>query len=337
VAHWDCIVFDTIVEAYYPVADKALGGSVQTPAAPVGSPDTPQKDPEVCNDVWVVEMQYLVAVDYQTSVWEKASTELSTLFASMKDIECQRRVNLRELLLAYAQRQQRLFVSLPDVYTAALKDLVGRDIDRNSVEEKVQFSIRKRAELLQRKEVPTLARLSEKGSGLKGVLSDLEESLSTSKLESPLLSELMCKAKVIDRKLPGLVGSWTTSLAVVTADSFLHLFDLPAGSPVHVGSAPEAAFHTLSPSVKVPSAETMRTGKYDFSKGWCDGLIPSESIALHNCKVAGYGTMFDIVETFDSRGASKMFRSTNTRKFVFRTTSEEETEDWMQAVNLGHC
>jgi hypothetical protein len=314
-----------------------LGGSVQTPVSPVGSPDATNKDPEVCNDVWVVEMQYLVAVDYQTSVWEKASTELSTLFASMKDIECQRRVNLRELLLAFAQRQQRLFVSLPDVYTTALKDLVGRDIDRNAIEEKVQFSIRKRAELLQREEAPTLARLTEQGSGLKAVLLDVEQSLSSAKLESPLLSELLCKAKVIERKLPGIVGSWTTTLAIVTADSFLHLFDLPVGSPVHVGSAPEAAFHTLSPTVNVPSADKMRTGKYDFVKGWCDGLIPAESLALHNCKVTSHGTTFDIVETYDSRGASKMFRSTTTRKLVFRAGTEEETEDWMEALNFGHC
>jgi hypothetical protein len=292
--------------------------------------------PEVCSDVWIVEMQYLVAVSYQSSVWEKASTELSTLFASMKETECQRRINLRELLLAFTQRQQRLFVSLPDVYTTALKDLVGRDIDRNAIEEKVQFSIRKRAELLQREDAQSKALTSSSSpEDKKSVLSGVQEGLEFAELGSPLMSELLCKAKVIDRKLTGLVGGWKTTLAVVTADSFLHLFDLPSGR-VHSGSAPEVAFATLAPTVRVPSAETMRTGKYEFVKGWCDGLLPTESLALHNCKVTGKGTIFEIVETVDSRGASKMFRSTNTRKFVFRTVTEEETEDWMQVLNFDH-
>ena len=306
------------------------GVSVHTPFSSVDV-DHSNKAPEVCSDVWIVEMQYLVAVSYQSSVWEKASTELSTLFASMKETERQRRVNLRELLLAFAQRQQRLFVSLPDVYTTALKDLVGRDIDRNAIEEKVQFSIRKRAELLQREEAQNKASPDKKKSGLSGV----EEGLASAELGSPLMSELLCKAKVIDRKLTGLVGGWKATLAVVTADSFFHLFDLPPGR-AHSGSAPEVAFQSLTPTVRVPSAATMRTGKYEFVKGWCDGLVPTESLVLHNCKVSGEGSIFEVVETVDSRGASKMFRSTNTRKFVFRTVTEDETEDWLKALNFGH-
>ena len=325
--------FRHCLEAYYTIADKVLGGNSNRTGFSSEEFETAgtTKSSESCMDVWLVEMQYRVAVSYQSSVWEKASTELSTLFASMKETECQRRIDLREYLLAFEQRQERLFLNLPDIYTAALKDLVGRDIDRNAIEEKVQFSIRKRAELLQREEAKTKPP-PEKGTGLTGV----EESLvNTDKLDSPLVSELLCKAKVVDRKLAGMMGGWKTTLAVVTADSFLHLFDLTSGK-THAGSAPEVAFRELAPTVQVPTAETMRSGKTFFVRGWCDNLTPTDSLFLHNCKVTSHGTTFEVEETVESRGASKMFGKNTTRRITLRTVTEDETEDWMEALSRGY-
>lgn len=326
-------------ESYYTIADKVLGGnsnriSFSSDDYAGTSPDTasPSKSNESCMDVWVVEMQYRVAVSYQSSVWEKASTELSTLFSSMKETECQRRIDLREYLLAFEQRQERLFLNLPDIYTAALKDLVGRDIDRNTIEEKVQFSIRKRAELLQRQDAKNKPP-PEKGAGLENV--DVSLASSDEKLDSPLMSELLCKAKVVDRKVAGMMGGWKTTLAVVTADSFLHLFDLPPGQ-MTPGSAPEVAFRELAPRVQVPTAETMRSGKTHFVRGWCDNLVPTDSLALHNCNVTSHGTIFDVQETIESRGASKMFGKTTMRKVTLRAVTEEETEDWMEALTRGY-
>jgi len=250
----------------------------------------------------------------------------------MKETECQRRIDLREYLLAFEQRQERLFLNLPDIYTAALKDLVGRDIDRNAIEEKVQFSIRKRAELLQREEAKTKPP-PEKGAGLTEV--DMSLASSDQKLDSPLMSELLCKAKVVDRKLSGMMGGWKATLAVVTADSFLHLFDLPSDK-THAGSAPEVAFRELAPRVQVPTAETMRSGKTHFVRGWCDHLVPVESLALHNCNVASHGTTFEVAETVESRGAAKMLGKTTTRKVTLKAVTEDETEDWMEALTRGY-
>ena len=108
---------------------------------------------EDCTDVWIVEMRYRVAVAYQTSAWGKGSDELSKLFASMKEAECMRRMNTREYLVAFIQRQERLFMTLPDIHTPVLQDLFGRDMDRTTLEESVQNDIRKRAERLDRKSV----------------------------------------------------------------------------------------------------------------------------------------------------------------------------------------
>lgn len=332
-----CTITAPYVESYYTIADKVLGGNSNLSLA-FSSEDVadatsgPTKTTETCMDVWVVEMQYRVAVSYQLSVWEKASTELSTLFASMKETECQRRIDLREYLLAFEQRQERLFLNLPDIYTAALKDLVGREIDRNTIEEKVQFSIRKRAEILQREEAKTKPP-PEKGAGLTEV--DMSLATSDEKLDSPLMSELLCKAKVVDRKLGGITGGWKSTLAVVTVDSYLHLFDLPPGK-THAGSAPEVAFRELAPTVKVPTAEKMRAGKTFFVRGWCDHLVPTDSLALHNCNVSSHGAIFEVAETVESRGASKMFGKTSMRKITLRAVTEEETEDWMEALTRGY-
>jgi hypothetical protein len=323
-------------ESYYTIADKVLGGNILTTSFssdPEIDNTSSTKASDSCMDVWIVEMQYRVAVSYQLSVWEKASTELSALFASMKETECQRRIDLREYLLAFEQRQERLFLNLPDIYTEALKDLVGRDIDRNAIEEKVQFSIRKRAELLQREEAKSKPP-PEKGTGLTGADMSLESS-NHQKLDSPLMSELLCKAKVVDRKLPGMMGGWKTTLAVVTADSFLHLFDLPS-EKISSGTAPEVAFRELAPKVQVPTADMMRSGKTQFVRGWCDALVPVDSLALYNCNVSSHGTTFEVAETVESRGASKMFGKTSLKKVTLRAVTEDETEDWMEALTRGY-
>ena len=62
----------------------------------------------------------------------------------------------------------------------------------------------------------------------------------------------MIKAKVIEKR-SGIMGAWRVTLAVVTADNFLQLFELPANSKMQQGSAPEVAFQNLIPPVLVPT------------------------------------------------------------------------------------
>jgi len=335
-------------DSYYAVAVKALsseggmvadissrhllGGSLKKPADDIAETEIV----EDCVDVWIVEMHYRVAVAYQTFTWEKASAELSKLFASMKETECMRRMNTREYLVAFTQRQERLFMSLPDVHTPVLKDLVGRDMDRSTLEVVVQTDIRKRAERLMREEA---AEKKEKsvGTGLKGVNS--EDGNYT--LETPMQSELMGRAKVVERKGTGMMSSWKLSLAIVTVDAFLHLFDLPAGK-VSLGSAPEVAFQLLVPKVELPTPESLKNKKgatptTNFVKGWCDSLTPSESLCLPNCtisqpKLGRETASFDVQEAIFNTGASKMFGKTTTKKTTIRTINKKETQDWIAVL-----
>ena len=210
---------------------------------------------EDCVDVWLVEMHYRVAVAYQSSAWEKASTELSKLFTSMKETECQRRSDLREYLVAFCQRQERLFISLPEIHSPVLQDLVGRPMDIDTLEVTVQSSIRKKAQFLQKEET------KKPGKTTPTSLEGADSTDGTFMLESPLMSDMMCKSKVLEVRGSGLMGAWKCMLAVITADSFLHLFDVPSGR-VSSGSAPEVAFQALVPKVQVPTKENVKSGKH---------------------------------------------------------------------------
>jgi hypothetical protein len=282
-------------------------------------------------------MHYRVAVAYQTFTWEMASAELSKLFASMKETECMRRMNVREYLVAFTQRQERLFMDLPDVVTPVLQELVGRDMDRPALENIVQKDIRRRAERLAREDAREKKEEEPVGTGLAGV----NKAEGNFTLQSPMQSELMGKAKVVERKSTGMMSSWKLSLAIATVDSFLHLFDLPAGK-VSLGSAPEVAFQLLVPKVELPTAESLKDKRgiiptTNFVKGWCENLAPSESLCLSNCsisqpKLGRETSSFDVQEAIFNTGASKMFGKTTMKKMTIRTINKKETQEWITAL-----
>jgi hypothetical protein len=279
-------------------------------------------------------MQYRVAVAYQNVAWEKGSTELSKLFASMKKEECSRRMNLREYLVAFVQRQQRLFHGLPAVQNPVLEELAGRKMSMEETEEIVQSAIRDRAQKFQRMSDSRAPAGGALGPGLSGV--KVEDGDFT--LESPLTSDLLCQAKVLERKSTGAKQGWKTSLAIMTADSFLHIFDVPS-QIVQPGAAPEVAFHALIPNVIFPSADNIRSGLSNFSKGWSDMLTPSESVVLGNCTILLLkdGISFELHETIATTGASKMFGKRVMRKILLKTSTKEETEDWIAILREPQC
>uniref|UniRef100_A0A7S1Y5K9 Uncharacterized protein n=1 Tax=Grammatophora oceanica TaxID=210454 RepID=A0A7S1Y5K9_9STRA len=340
-------------EAYYAMATKVLGGSNMASSRDMRAgasmnepnsagttdrsqtPNPSDKDKqdlvENCNDVWIVEMHYRVVVTYQATAWERGSAELSKLFSQMKEAECQRRIQLREYLVAFTQRQQRLFAQLPEVHTPALTDLVGRDMDRSKLEKVVQTKIQGRAEQLQREEAKHRRSGAKKGSGLSNADPNLAGDFT---LESPLLSDLIAKSKVIERKGVGMMASWKTCLAIVTADSFLHLFELPASSGFTTGSAPEVAFNTLIPTSDPPDAANPDNLPMTYVKGWCDALTPTESMVLANCKISASrnSATFDISETMVTTGANRMFSKTTSRKVTLRTVNQQDTADFIATL-----
>jgi hypothetical protein len=221
-------------------------------------------------------------------------------------------MNLREFLVAFVQRQQRLFLSLPSIHNSVLEELVGKGVSRDEIERSIHTNI-------QNKEVDV--------SPEKGGLS----------LESPLTSDLLSKAKVVERRgLTAGVSSignnsdWKISLAVLTADSYLHFFDLE-DPRISSSSTPEAAFQVLMPNVIVPTVENFFLGKLNFSKGWSDTLTPTESIVLAKCILQTVEeTSFTIIEKGGgATAASKMFGKLVDKKVQVRTQGKGDKDDWM--------
>jgi hypothetical protein len=271
-------------------------------------------------------MQYRVAVAYQNAAWDKANAELSKLFILIKQEECSRRMYLREFLVAFVQRQQRLFLSLPGIHNNVLEELVGKSLSLEQIEKNVHSAIEERAAKYSA-EMEALA----KNSVLASTPED-EEKTDFQELESPLSSDLLTKAKVIERKMKGSTSGWQTSLAIITADSFLHLFDIESKSIIP-GSSPEIAFKTIVPTVFVPNPANLATGKSNFSRGWGESLNPSDSMVLASCSIQRKDeTSFELSETINPTGASKMFGKVMIKKVLINASTKEETEDWITVL-----
>ena len=273
-------------------------------------------------------MQYRVSVAYQNTLWEKGNAELTTLFDQVKEKECARRMNLREFLVAFVQRQQRLFLSLPGIHNSVLEDLVGKEISLDEMEKTVQSTIDERAA----KYSADLETLQNSGSQLitESAEDEKSENYEFQQIESPLLSDLLCKAKVVERQVKGAnTQGWQTTLAVITADSFLHLFDLESKSIIP-GSSPEIAFKTLVPAVYVPTSESLSAGKANFSRGWGETLTPDESLVLANCSLQRKNeTSFELMETITPKG---MFGKVIVKKILINTSTKDEADDWIDVL-----
>ena len=326
--------------AYYNKAMEFSGSSAaeikaKQAGAGVGAPLDPNSVIHGCNDVWVEEMRYRMAVAFLSSIWEKCSSSLSKLFLTMKDAECNRRNRIKELLIKATQRQERLWIGLPGVISPILKDLIEWPMERKVVEDDVQLSIRARAQSIQRDEMEHKKATDsiKTAAGLTGV--DVAD--GNFELSSPLVSDLMSKAKVIEKRGTGLISSWKVTLAIITEDSFLQLFDLPSSCKLHPGSAPEVAFQNLIPPVVVPTLEGIKGGaKIPSAKTWFDNLLPSESIILANSVVSIKDmtskdpNVFEITET---QIGKMMVRA---RKMQFRAVTREETVDFVEALKKSN-
>jgi hypothetical protein len=275
----------------------------------------------------IVEMQYRVAVAYQNTAWDKGNAELTKLFATVKQEECARRMNLREFLVAFVQRQQRLFLSLPGIHNSVLEELVGKEISLDEVERNVQTAIETRAA----KYSADLEKLTQ--SAALATENAEDEKTDVQQLESPLMSDLLTKAKVIERRVKGTgTSGWQTSLAIITVDSFLHLFDIESKSIIP-GSSPEIAFKTLVPAAFAPSSAHLAAGKSNFSRGWGDSITPSDSIVLANCSLQRKDeTSFELTETISPTGASKRFGKIMVKRVLINTSTKEEAEDWIAVL-----
>ncbi|GFH43766.1 hypothetical protein CTEN210_00239 [Chaetoceros tenuissimus] len=156
-------------------------------------------------------MHYRMAVAYLTTVWEKSSKELTNLFASMKEMECNRRFRLRELLVLFMERSKRLWNSIPPLFTPVLHEVNKTPTDLKEIEKDVSEKICVKAQELQKSDEVNQgpgAKDPMNGPGLQGV----PEPDAEFELHSPLMSGLICKVEVIYRNCDKMLRMWRPCL-----------------------------------------------------------------------------------------------------------------------------
>ncbi len=319
----------TFVAAYYSLACLADSSALARAST------VTDIDPNTVRDVWLVEMHYRMAVAYLTTVWEKSSTELSALFAGVKEMECNRRFRLRELLVMFTQRGERLWDSLPPLVKPVLAKLQETPTEIKTIESNVTEKIREKAkEFQQDDEKNTISTDPLNGPGLAGV----PEIRDDFELQSPLASHLLNKVAVIWRKSDKIMAVWKPCLAATTSDGYLHLFDMPASSNVVSGVKAEFAFQALVPPVVVPTEDAIVEGYVPASmaRSWFQNLVPSVSFNLKNtnisfCQEKGNST-FEVTEVLAPTKLSKFSKQTRSRKYALRLYSSQDMVDWLLAL-----
>jgi hypothetical protein len=285
-----------------------------------------------CADVWILEMKYRMAVAYLSACWNKSSAEMTKVFTALKREECGRRFRTRELLSVFLEHQDELWLSLPAISAPLIKDLHGKPREPADIETEVQNIIRDRAAIKQ-KEKDTEGALEKPSPGLDNI----DPSEGDFDLQSPLLSDILVKVDLLEVKYaPYLMKQWRTVLAVVTANSFLHLFDL--SSATHESA--KEAFQALVPAIEIPTEDTVKTlNMAKHRKDWYKLLQPSDSFALANCGVTfkenekgAYS--FEITEKIQQ---SIMMGKTTSRKMQVRVSSKDKEKEWIAALKADKC
>lgn len=162
----------------------------------------------------------------------------------------------------------------------------------------------------------------------------------TGALRSPLDTSLVKRAEVLEHKhttgmesLP-LLKRWRPTLAVLTVDNVLHLFDLPPGAAADnkapFGLSSKEAFRALVPQ-PLDSKGRVKKGKE------AERIRPTASLALDRSKARfrpeeGDGA-FDVTESTASVGIAKVFKSHETRRVTLRAQSQAAMVDWCVIVN----
>jgi hypothetical protein len=221
--------------------------------------------------LWMKEMQFQMSVSLQRSTWEKRGPEIVKLAASSKEMEVTRRVKLNECMIQFLQCLQKLFktigeegdMKLPSA-AALLKPLEAIHSD---MEQKVKSHVEAN--------LPDEFQLSLPDDSAAGFGLECDGLVMTSRVLEWKNTYMPMSAA--DR--------WKTALAVITADEYLHLFDL---SPfcnatevpqVYPGCDPTVAMEHIFPFFKRQEEE--EEGKEDGASATIrDKMVPERSLRL---------------------------------------------------------
>lgn len=261
-------------------------------------------------DVWVRESLYRAAVQHQAKVWQTCLGLLSKMNDAMKEIELERSVKLHAMLMDFLPRERRMFMGLPAVPQPVMEKLLALREDQSKIEENIDEALHKRSRIVLRIDNDQRSSIMNRS---RCVAPDLSGAIDKPPLDALFQTDMMRFWRVVERRVGLKV--WKPALAVVTADYYLHFFDVSSHPDIAVGSSPEDAFEKLLPHHEFPTSQETRTDKL------LKDLNPTESINLLNCSVLSGGDQVEVTETFSGRWSDKA-----TKKFFFK--AYEESDVW---------
>jgi len=310
-------VDNTLPEAGVNSIDTSMENSPYRPVS--SSAATVLKSMAEIKDTWMKEMVYRSAVDFTAQVWEQCIGELNEMLKTMQNIEAQRRMKVHQEILDFLPRERRLFSGLPAIMQSVTPDLVGLRVFSEFSSDIIDDTIRRHSEKLVKDEPRRQSKIMNRSGGMP----DLDELLDT--LPGEFFDNgLLEHAKVVDRRT-GLMGTWRTTLIVITADKNLHLFDCTPFENIERGTWAENAFKELLPRYELPTMATWEPVPRE--EALLKHLIPLASINLSNVialQDSNDPQVMDILEVVFG-----LFRS---RKFTFKTTGREETNRLIEII-----
>jgi len=271
-------------------------------------------------DVWVRESLYRAAAQHQAKVWHTCMGLLAKMSDAVKEIELERSVKLHAMLLDFLPRERRLFIGLPAVPKPVMDKLMAyREMDEEKMGENIDEALHKRSRIVLRIDNDQRSSFMNRS---RCKAPDL-----TVKMDKPMEGEIFETemnryAGVIERRVAAKV--WKTTLAIMTADYYLHLFDVADDSDITVGMSPEEAYTKLLPDHEFPTSQSMNLGPRTDKV--LKDLIPTETLNLLNSTVATVDDHVEVTETVPGR-----IREKATRKFFLKV--DDETAVWEDVLS----
>jgi len=275
-------------------------------------------------DGWLAELLYRAAVNHQAEIWEKCGAELSKILKKMQILEMNRRIKLHQLLLDFVPRQRRLYLSLAPVPGPVLVGLVDLRKDHEVLREEVEESIKRRQEMHLQKDQGHRSMYLNRSRATQPKLESSLANLNGDKFNNGLLRA----AKILERKT-GIRAQWKVTLAIVTSDQFLHLFDISMLESVKMGDDAEGVFRQLLPEYDMPTLESEEE-VIARSHSLLKYLIPTDSVYLMKCSGvvdSGDPRQFEVMEA-----VAGLLTANSSRRLVLRCTGREEAQQWLSLM-----
>ena len=286
-------------------------------------------------DWWMWETLYRAAVKHQETSWNANYERLQGLEESLRYFQEKHQAKLEKAVLDVMPEQRELFLQGAKAFETALQKTSGNDteegakVDRESIANDFEAGVQQRSSsLLKRKTFHKSAILNRSRSRYNAAIEQADTLSSPSNgdinakqlpaFASPVLSKLVIEAKVLERWDK---SGWMTTIAVFTADKYLHLFDC---EDLDTKTLPQTAFASMFPTTaSIRVGVHHRGGGRRKAKEASDHKVPHPSLVFNllTCTLKTYGysrRSFELKQIADPTAKSTDLPHTTLRFKDFR-------------------